>query len=141
MLIEFVPGDTAMDSFSGWKVHRGATPAQFKGKFHAALADIQVEMASVRFSKIGSIVRRDGKFDVGPIPGLGGPFNTAQEYFEAWAKTAKFRYDEATIRPRTPAHLVDEILSAIWSFPYRLQDLARSFPFQSCPFPLIHTDL
>jgi hypothetical protein len=77
MLMEFVPGDTAMDSFGGWATHKGETPAQFKDKFHAELADIQVEMASIRFSKIGAIVLRDGEFDVGPIPGLGGPFNTA----------------------------------------------------------------
>jgi hypothetical protein len=42
MLMEYVPGDTAMDSFGGWAAHKGETPAQFKDKFHAALADIQV---------------------------------------------------------------------------------------------------
>jgi hypothetical protein len=141
MLMEFVPGDTAMDSFGGYGAHRGETPARFRDKFHAALAGIQAEMASVRFSKIGTIVVRDGEFDVGPIPGIGGPFNTAAEYFEAWAKTARFPYNEATIRPRTPADVVDEILSAIWSFPSQLQQLAGRFPFREGPFPLIHTDL
>ncbi|KAK4156049.1 hypothetical protein C8A00DRAFT_41427 [Chaetomidium leptoderma] len=108
MLTEFIPGDTAMDSFGGYEVHHGETPAQFRDKFHAALADIQTEITSIRFSKIGAIVvTRDGEFDVGPIPNIGGPFDTAADYLEAWARTARFPYKEATIRPRTPAHLVD----------------------------------
>ncbi|KAL2264413.1 hypothetical protein VTK26DRAFT_3300 [Humicola hyalothermophila] len=141
MLMEFIPGDTAMDSFGGWYVHKGETPALFRDKFYAALADIQVEMALVRFPKIGTIVCSGGRFEVGPIPGIGGPFDTAAQYFEAWAKTAKFPYKEATIRPRTPAHLADEVLAAIRSFPSGIRDLARRFPFQDGPFPLIHTDL
>ncbi|KAG8156786.1 hypothetical protein KVR01_013391 [Diaporthe batatas] len=141
MLMEFIPGDTAMDSFGGWDVHKGETPTQFKDKFYAALAHIQVEMAAVRFPKIGSIVGSGGQFEVGPIPGIGGPFDTAAQYFEAWAKVAKFPYKEETIRPRTPADLVDEVLAAIRSFPSGIRDLARWFPFQDGPFPLIHTDL
>ncbi len=42
ILMEFIPGDTATDSFGGYKVHNGETPLQFKRKFHAAMADIQV---------------------------------------------------------------------------------------------------
>jgi aminoglycoside phosphotransferase (APT) family kinase protein len=142
MLMEFVPGDTAMDAFGGWETHKGETPAQYKGKFHEALADIQTEMASIRFSTIGTIVvRPDGEFDVGPIPGVGGPFSTAAEYFEAWAKTAKYPYKEATVRSRTPADFVEEILAAIRSFPGGVQELAGRFPFRDGPFPLIHTDL
>jgi hypothetical protein len=98
-------------------------------------------MASIRFSRIGAIVLRDGEFDVGPIPGLGGPFDTAAEYFEAWANTAKFPSREARIRARTPADLVDEILTAISSFPPRVRKLAGRFPFREGPFPLNHTDL
>ncbi|KAK3365402.1 hypothetical protein B0H63DRAFT_498264 [Podospora didyma] len=121
MLMEFIPADTAMDSF-GYDAHRGVTPAQFREKLHAGLADIQAQPSSVRFPKIGSIICRDGKFD-------------------AWAGVAKFPNKEATIRARTPPDLVDEVLVAIWSFPSQLRDLARSFPFQSGPFPSMHTDL
>jgi len=42
MLMEFIPGDTAMDSFERYRVHKGKTPPPFKAKFHAAMADIQV---------------------------------------------------------------------------------------------------
>jgi aminoglycoside phosphotransferase (APT) family kinase protein len=42
MIMEFIPGDTAMDSFGGHRIHKGKTPPQFKAKFHAEMADIQV---------------------------------------------------------------------------------------------------
>lgn len=42
MFMEFIPGDTAMNSFGGYHVHKGETPPQFKVKFHAEMADIQV---------------------------------------------------------------------------------------------------
>ncbi|KAK3304783.1 uncharacterized protein B0T15DRAFT_558784 [Chaetomium strumarium] len=56
MLMEFIPGDTAMDSFVGWD------------KFYAALADIQVEMAVVPFPKIGTIPVRP--FHIVKPPGI-----------------------------------------------------------------------
>lgn len=42
ILMEFIPGNTAMDSFGGYDVHRGETRQEFKGTFHTAMADIQV---------------------------------------------------------------------------------------------------
>jgi hypothetical protein len=42
MIMEFVPADTAMDSFGGWAVHKGKTPMQFKKEFYTAMAGIQV---------------------------------------------------------------------------------------------------
>ena len=144
MLMEFVLGNTAMDSFGGWDIHRGELPDGAKQRFLGQMAGVQVEMAGVRFARIGSVVRRDDeRFDVGPIPGIGGPFDTAGEFFEAWADSglAKYPYKEEMIRERTPANLVEEVLEAIRGFPKGLGDLARWFPFREGPFPLIHTDL
>lgn len=141
MLMEFVSGDTAMDSFGGWDVHKGEVPSRFRGKYFAALAELQVEMASLRFPRIGSIQRINGSYEVGPIPGLGGPFDSAADYFEAWAKKAKFPYDEDVIRQRTPKNLAEGVLSSIQDFPSQLGQLTRHLPLQSGPFPLIHTDL
>lgn len=42
MLMEFVPGNTGMDSFGGWHAHHGEIPAQFKGVFSRDIARIQV---------------------------------------------------------------------------------------------------
>ncbi|KAJ4286505.1 hypothetical protein N0V90_013205 [Kalmusia sp. IMI 367209] len=144
MLMEFIPADTAMDSFGGWPVHRGKTPPQFKENFHAAMARIQnqVEIASVRFPNIGSIVKLpDGTYAVGPIPGIGGPFESAADFFKAWAKQTKFPYNENTVRERTPAELVDDVLKSITDFPSRLTHFAQHHCFQEGPFPIIHTDL
>lgn len=49
-------------------------------------------MASLRFPKIGTIVRAedDGSYTIGPFPDIGGPFNTATEIFESQPSHAKF---------------------------------------------------
>ncbi|KAF2753263.1 hypothetical protein EJ05DRAFT_458272 [Pseudovirgaria hyperparasitica] len=142
MIMEFVPADTAMDSFGGWPVHRGKIPAPFRRKFYTGMAKIQVELASVRFPKIGSIIKlSNGEYSVGPIPRIGGPFDSAADFFEAWAKCAKFPYSESTIRARTPSNLVDRILISIRDFPSQLAKFAKHHSFQEGPFPIIHTDL
>lgn len=41
-LLEFVPGNTAMDAFGGYDVHRGKIPAQYKPGFMKQVAKIQV---------------------------------------------------------------------------------------------------
>jgi hypothetical protein len=42
MLMEFIPGSTAMDAFGGWKVHHGEIPAEYKESFTQRIARIQV---------------------------------------------------------------------------------------------------
>lgn len=99
-------------------------------------------MACVRFPKIGSIIKlSDGTYSTGAIPKIGGPFETAAEFFRAWAKQSKFPYDEATIRERTPPDIVDEILRSINDFPSRQVEFSHNHTFQSGPFPIFHTDL
>lgn len=42
----------------------------------------------MKFDKIGSILKNPetGAYEIGPLPnGLGGPFSTATEYYQAWA--------------------------------------------------------
>jgi hypothetical protein len=99
-------------------------------------------MSSVRFPKIGSIVKLfDGTYSVGAIPGIGGPFETAAEFFFSWAKECTFSFDEPTIRERTPPEIGDEIIKSINDFPSKLLEFANHFPFQSGPFPIFHPDL
>jgi hypothetical protein len=33
-------------------------------------------------------------FECGPLPGIGGPFDTATAFFEAWADSVKFKWDK-----------------------------------------------
>lgn len=39
IIMDFIPGDTEMDSFGGYRAHKSKTPPQCKAKFHAAMAD------------------------------------------------------------------------------------------------------
>jgi hypothetical protein len=40
-------------------------------------------MAAIRFPKIGAITKApDGTYTVGPIPGIGGPFDTAAQFVD-----------------------------------------------------------
>ncbi|KAF2019623.1 hypothetical protein BU24DRAFT_431357 [Aaosphaeria arxii CBS 175.79] len=142
MVMELIAGDSAMDMFGGWLEHKGRTPLQFKERFHSAMARVQVEMASIRFPKIGSIIRlTDGTYDVGPIPKLGGPFDYPADFFSAWAKHTKYPYTDALVRERTPPEVVNEVLSSIKEFPSRLTNLAKNHCFEQGPFPLFHTDI
>lgn len=102
-------------------------------------------MANIRLPKIGSIIQRDdGTFDVGPLPGLGGPFDDAVDYFQAWADKAQFPYPVGDIRAAMgPGRLTEQIVSSVQSFPDQLRKLASCLaPISDAkgPFPLYHTD-
>jgi hypothetical protein len=87
-------------------------------------------MSAIRFPKIGGIVKcHDGTYSVGPLPGIGGPFDSAAQFFEACADRAKFQFGEKSIRERTPPDMIDGVLRSIKAFPSRLKELAQSFRF------------
>ncbi|KAJ5561452.1 hypothetical protein N7461_000213 [Penicillium sp. DV-2018c] len=140
--MDFIPGSTAMDAFGGWKVHHDEIPLRFKAAFSRSIARIHVAMSDIRFPKIGMIVKKaDGSYDVDAIPGLGGPFDTAAEYFAVWAKTVEFRTPESRIRSSLPHDLQDEMLSSIADFPRRLEENRHKFIVKNeGPFPLCHRD-
>lgn len=50
-----------------------------------------MQMSAIRFLKIGHIEEcLDGTYLVGHLPGIGGSFDTAAQFFNAWAGEAKF---------------------------------------------------
>lgn len=98
-------------------------------------------MSAIRFPKIGSIIKcSDGTYSIGPLPGIGGPFDSAAQFFEAWADKAKFPYHEKQIRERTPPDMADRVLRSIRTFPSRLREFAQRSRFRGGPFPLFHSD-
>ena len=101
---------------------------------------LQTEISSITFPKIGAIVRReDGTYDVGPLHGLGGPFNTATEYLKAWAKAAKF--PDLSQAKEACGEFYDDVMAQIEDFPHKVEELAASIPMQDHgPFPLFHND-
>lgn len=105
-----------------------------------ALTLIQTEISSITFPKIGAIVRQeDGTYDVGPLPGLGGPFDTATQYLKAWAKNARF--PDLSQAKEACGEYYDEVVAQIVDFPQKLEELAAGIPMRDHgPFPLFHRD-
>ncbi|KFY68165.1 hypothetical protein V498_10727 [Pseudogymnoascus sp. VKM F-4517 (FW-2822)] len=142
ILMEFLPGNVAMDADGGYETHNGEIPPQHKTNFYKRIAQVQVEMASVRLPRIGTIIKcTDGSYDIGPLPDLGGPFDTATAFFEAWAAKAEFPKSRDMIQQSMENGPVNEVLSSITKFPNRIKALASRL--SSCdngPFPLWHPD-
>ncbi|KAI0101410.1 kinase-like domain-containing protein [Nemania sp. FL0031] len=103
-----------------------------------------VQITSVRLPQIGTVVHdADASFTTRPIPGIGGPFNTATSFMQAWAAKIRFPYNEDYIRKCMPLSLVGEILKGMNDLPGRLARLAASdkyFKLQGL-FPIRHADL
>lgn len=99
-------------------------------------------MSRVQLPRIGTILRQneDGSFDQGPIPGIGGPFETATEFFQAWAAKVEFGISEAKLR-EAAGSLADELSFSASSFISLVKTLARNLSVQDKgPFPLCHGD-
>ena len=93
------------------------------------------------FPKIGAITRsEDGTYDVGPLPKIGGPFDTVSDYLKAWAKEAKFAHSPNRIKELC-GDLGDEVAASTAQFPQLLAQLSDEVPIRNNgPFPLAHVD-
>lgn len=99
-------------------------------------------MFRIRLPKIGKIVgiHDDGSYRLGPIPGVGGPFDTAAEYFRAWAAKVEFGMSEDQLQ-KAAGRFADEILSSASTFRKLLHDNAEWLSAENTgPFPLCHGD-
>ncbi|KAF2490737.1 hypothetical protein BU16DRAFT_133671 [Lophium mytilinum] len=143
MLMEFLYGMNAIDAFGGLG-RGGQVPREYRASFFPAFAELHAEIASVRFPKIGSIIQLDdGTYDIGPIPYLGGPFDTAADYFAAWCRHTPFNRTESNLRAvceRQEPDLVEPLVASALNFPKALEELLPSMPLRPGPFPLVHGD-
>ncbi|KAK1572702.1 uncharacterized protein LY79DRAFT_569787 [Colletotrichum navitas] len=144
MLVEVLPGIVAMDAHGGHSAHGGVIPAEHRKTFYQSVAKCHVQITSLRLPKIGVISQReDGGYEAGPIPGIGGPFDTAAAFFEAWADKARFGRDKESItkmmqRGPIPA---EEMVRIIDEFPLQIKSMAKLLPLRNeGPFPLCHDD-
>ncbi|KAJ5451682.1 Aminoglycoside phosphotransferase [Penicillium cf. griseofulvum] len=134
-------------------------PPKFKAKFCHEIACIhinlanprtvshnltsnQAAMSTIRFPKIGMIAKRDdGTYEIEAIPGLGGPFDMAVEYFATRGEHTKFPLEEGYMRDHLPEEYADEIIASTGAYSSRIQ--AQRFDIivrNEGPFPLRHTD-
>lgn len=91
---------------------------------------------------IGTIVGRneDGSYQQGAIPGLGGPFKRATEFFKAWAAKAEFGLSEDKLK-EAAGSFADEVSSSASSFKALVNSLAGRLSIRDRgPFPLCHGD-
>lgn len=85
-------------------------------------------------------MNQDGTYEQGPIPGLGGPFNTATEFFKAWATKVKFGMTDEQLRAASGQYAA-EIIPSVSSFPRSISKLASRLSVRDQgPFPLCHGD-
>ncbi|KAI1780708.1 hypothetical protein F4818DRAFT_451082 [Hypoxylon cercidicola] len=142
ILMEFLPGNTAMDAAGGYEVHKGRIPLAHCPSFYRSVAYCHVQLTALRFPKIGTVVRKeDGEYDIGPFPDIGGPFDTATSFFEAWAEHTKFPLENDEILLRMRQGPADQVLTAINEFPFRIKEMANRLSRNNHgPFPICHAD-
>lgn len=106
-----------------------------------------MKLAKLTFPKIG-IVTKDahGRYDIGPFPNLGGPFDTATEFFIAWARCANFPTASLDLLAQGASQqedLIYEIKASIYDFPGRLSGMVKSreIILKGGQFPICHADL
>jgi hypothetical protein len=84
-----------------------------------------------------------GGYECGPLPGIGGPFDTATAFFEAWADSVKFKWDKETITGMMQGGpiLAERMIAIIDNFPSQIKAMASQLSLcNEGPFPLDHDD-
>ncbi|KAK0722970.1 hypothetical protein B0T26DRAFT_740038 [Lasiosphaeria miniovina] len=140
MPIEVLPDIVAMDALDGYDVHRGVIPAEYRPSFYRSVAACHVQIASLRMPKTGTS---------SPLPeNIGGPFDTAAAFFEAWTDTVRFKWDRETIgrmtQQRSPIP-AERMVTIVEQFPSRIKAMASRLSASHThtndgPFPLCHDD-
>ena len=85
----------------------------------------------------------DGFYKFGPIPGIGGPFSTAKEYFAAWVEHTEYPTSEKKLRRMAPGAFQEELVAG----PRNFKGAIEKFNQQNLltidnegPFRLCHGD-
>ncbi|CAH0022561.1 unnamed protein product [Clonostachys rhizophaga] len=118
-------------------------PKAHNKEFFKELAEIHVDLSRIQLPKIGTVIamNADGTFQQGPIPGIGGPFDTATEFFQAWATKKHFGASDDRLRALCGPY-ANEIVPSVASFTRSVADIAGkiSITDDKGPFPLCHDD-
>jgi hypothetical protein len=97
---------------------------------------------NIRLPKIGKVVgvNKDGTYRQGPLPTLGGPFDTAADYFRAWAAKVEFGLSKSRLRDAAGQY-TDEVSRSLSAFREWVNDNAECLSVNNTgPFPLCHGD-
>ncbi|CZT01770.1 uncharacterized protein RCO7_01963 [Rhynchosporium graminicola] len=148
VLMEFLPDNVAMDADGGYEAHRGQIPLQRRDGFYDSTAHVQSSKQVAGPDDVGPFAKDRDSFqeqrrqlEAGPFPDIGGPFETATAFFEAWAAHASFPMSTTEIRESMKNGPVDEVLMSITEFPLKVKEFAsRLSSNDSGPFPVSHQD-
>ncbi|KAK6000368.1 hypothetical protein QM012_003614 [Aureobasidium pullulans] len=116
-------------------------PSEHKQGFFREMAKIQIGLSQIQSPKIGKIIGvSENGFELGPIPGIGGPFNTAAEFYKAWAENVVFDTKNDRLR-KTSGVYAEEVQASITTFQATVGRLADKISLRNeGPFPLFHGD-
>ncbi|PIG82838.1 hypothetical protein AARAC_003169 [Aspergillus arachidicola] len=135
MLMDCLRGNVGMDLSM-------ALPSEHKLGGFSTMVKIQIKMFNIRLPKIGKTtgINDDGSYRQGPIPGLGGPFNTAAEFFRAWSTKVEFGLSHDQLKDAAGS-FADELLISGLAFKALMNDMAEELlTSNEGPFPLCHGD-
>ncbi|KZM19152.1 uncharacterized protein EKO05_0003191 [Ascochyta rabiei] len=138
---QYVHADTGMNVLGEGFSKKAQITAGWEERYYKTMARIQADMSSVRFSMIGCITETSNGYSVGPIPGIGGPFETPADFFAQWATGAVFPFSKDKVKRRTPPEHFEEVWNSLAGFPLQVAKFAKSYNFRRGPFPVIHGDL
>ncbi|EDN04741.1 predicted protein [Histoplasma mississippiense (nom. inval.)] len=105
--------------------------------------DSRVVLAEIHLPKIGTIagINDAGSYRQGPIPGLGGPFETAAEFFRAWSAKVKCSLSQDQLK-EAAGSFANELSASASCFKQLVNDLAGGLSIHNDgPFPLCHGDV
>ncbi|KAI9037652.1 uncharacterized protein KD926_000138 [Aspergillus affinis] len=90
------------------------------------MANIQIDMFNIRLPKTGKVVEinDDGSYQLGPLPTVGGPFNTAADFFRAWSTKVEFGLSKDQLQNAAGSY-ASEILSSVKAFRTLVHDNAE----------------
>ncbi|KAF2816794.1 uncharacterized protein BDZ99DRAFT_504780 [Mytilinidion resinicola] len=130
------------------------TDIRAKDAFFDSIADVHVELSTVLLPKIGCVVGKneDGTYIQGPIwqldapptttiPGIGGPFDMAIEFFQAWSKNTPFGNGNHIPHLLAMGGLVAQMPASIEAFRAAIIELAGKISVcDKGSFPIWHND-
>ena len=99
-------------------------------------------MSRIQLPQIGTIdgINDDGSYRQGPIPGLGGPFDTATDFFKAWSTGVEFGLSQDQLK-EAAGSFAKELSASASSFKRLVDDLANGLSaYNNGPYPLYHGD-
>lgn len=100
----------------------------------------QVELFRIQLPKIGTVIgiNPDDTYQQGPVPELCGHFDTATDFFKAWATYASFGMSPSSLTDASDSY-ANEVETSTASFEPLINDLATRLSVRNeGPFPPCH---